>query len=85
MRDHSGITRQTTQLYSFIPTAAEGDKIVEKLAPRFKDGTMWLDDGDALLYFYVYLGGVFFFFLFYHFWRTLFEKMQVKQYVLRNS
>lgn len=57
---------------SFIPTTKEGDQVYNNLADRFKSGTMWLDDGDALNYLYVYMGACLTFLIIYIFYQQLF-------------
>ena len=74
------LTDQSTQLYSFIPSGKEGDSIVAKLADRFKNGSVVMDDGDGLTYLAIFVVTVVSFLLLYQIICKLFQAFGVKQY-----
>ena len=74
-----------TSLLSWLPDKTEANTIISKLPNRFKDGQMWLDKGDGLNYFLVYLASVAFaFFLYLIFWRC-FNRYRNSQYLRRDE
>lgn len=73
--------QQNAQLYSLIPTASEGDKIIEKLPEKFRDGSMLMNGGDALHYFKFYLFFCLFFTFVFHFFRVIFTITNFKPFM----
>jgi hypothetical protein len=65
---------QSRATFSFIPTAEQGDIIVGRLTERYRHGKIWLDDEDAIMYWYTYLGSTLFFFFLYNFWKQFFKQ-----------
>lgn len=80
----SDVISQNTMMYSFIPSPSEGEALHANLTERFKDGLIILDDGDALRYFLVFMGGFIFFSFNNVFWWKLMECLKIKQFMERD-
>lgn len=67
-----------THIYTFIPSFSDGQVIRSKLADRFKDGSIMIDEGDGWRYLSFYLVVVVFFYINYHAWWQLLDRCKVK-------
>ena len=67
--------KENTQLYSFLPSFSDSKGIQDKLADRFKDGTIFLDDGDLTRFIVFFLVAVAFFAFNSAFWYKLFSSI----------
>lgn len=65
---------------SWFPTAAEGDIVVGKLTPLFKNGSSFLTDEDLKIYLAVYIASVVFFAIVYFLFETYFKISGSKMY-----
>ena len=68
-------------IYWIWPSTGDGAIIISRLADRFKDGFILLDDGDAFNYYMFYLCAVIFFGINQIFWWKFLEYCQIKQFV----
>jgi len=71
------------QLYSVIPSNSDGESIKAKLADRFKDGLLILDDGDLQNYVICFLVACVFFAFNGMFWWKIMSYLKVQQFVQR--
>ena len=73
-----GTQNDNIQLYSIVPSPSDGEAIKAKLADRFKNGSVLLDDGDLQRYLIVFLLALVFFAFNSVFWWKLMEYMKLK-------
>ena len=64
---------KTNKLLSWFPNAAEGDMIVDKLAPLFKSGSSLLNEKHIQMYLAAYVGSIVFFMSVYFLWEAFFK------------
>jgi len=76
---------RTNKLLSWIPSSAEGDMIVEKLAPLFKSGSSLLHENDLYMYLAIYIGSILFFAFMYFFWYIVFKITGSEMYKSRTD